>query len=111
MSERLSDYSYKLPRELIATRPPHNRDEARLMVLHRDTGVIEHRRFDELIGFVRDGDLLVLNDTQVLPARIFSDDGTIEFLLLERIDARRWRCLAQPGKKTRVGANFLVGGS
>jgi S-adenosylmethionine:tRNA ribosyltransferase-isomerase len=111
MSQQLSDYNYKLPRDLIASRPLKNRDESRLMVLHRQAGTIEHRSFNDLVGFIRDGDLLVLNDTRVLPARLFSDDKSIEFLLLERMDPHRWRCLAKPGKKTRTGATFAVGGT
>jgi len=64
----LSDYDYDLPRELIAQRPPEQRDDSRMMVLHRDTQAIEHRQFRELNTFLQQGDLLVLNDTQVLPA-------------------------------------------
>jgi S-adenosylmethionine:tRNA ribosyltransferase-isomerase len=111
MSQQLSDYNYKLPRDLIASRPLTNRDESRLMVLNRGAGTIDHRSFNDLISFIGDGDLLVLNDTRVLPARLFSDDKSVEFLLLERIDGRRWRCLAKPGKKTRTGATFVVGGT
>jgi len=80
MSAHLKDYDYDLPRELIAQRPPEHRDDSRMMVLHRDTQAIEHRQFRELKTFLQQGDLLVLNDTQVLPARRFSNDGAIEFL-------------------------------
>lgn len=104
MSARLSDYDYDLPRKLIAKRPPEHRDDSRMMVLHRDTQVIEHRQFRELKTFVQQGDLLVLNDTQVMPARRFSDDGAIEFLFLERLGPRRWKCLVTPGRKMRIGA-------
>ena len=109
MSTRLSDYDYDLPRELIAQRPPERRDDSRMMVLHRDTQTIEHRQFSDLKTFLRQGDLLVLNDTQVLPARRFSNDGAIEFLFLERLGPRRWKCLVNPGRKMRVGATAEIG--
>src|SRR4051812_2660383 len=99
MSSKLTDYAYPLPRELIASRPLPQREESRLMVLRRDNQTVEHHRFSELSSILDAEDLLVLNDTRVLPARIFSDDGKIELLLLERIDQTRWRCLAKPEKK------------
>ena len=111
MSAWLIDYDYDLPRELIAQRPPEHRDDSRMMVLHRDTQAIEHRQFRELKTFLREGDLLVLNDTQVLPARRFSNDGAIEFLFLERLGPRRWKCLANPGRKMRVGASAMIEGA
>jgi S-adenosylmethionine:tRNA ribosyltransferase-isomerase len=109
MTAQLSDYNYDLPRELIAQRPPEHRDDSRMMVLHRDTQTIEHRQFRELKTFLQQGDLLVLNDTQVLPARRFSNDGAIEFLFLERLGPRRWKCLVNPGRKMRVGATAEIG--
>jgi S-adenosylmethionine:tRNA ribosyltransferase-isomerase len=111
MSARLSDYNYDLPRELIAQRPPQHREDSRMMVLHRDTQMIEHRQFRDLKTFLRPGDLLVLNDTQVLPARRFSDDGAIEFLFLERLGPRRWKCLVTPGRKMRAGATAMIEGA
>jgi S-adenosylmethionine:tRNA ribosyltransferase-isomerase len=108
MSSKLSDYEYDLPRELIAQRPAPQRGDARMMVLHRGTQKIEHRAFRDLGRFLRSGDLLVLNDTRVLPARRFSDDGTIEFLFLERLGPRRWKCLVNPGRKMRVGATARI---
>jgi S-adenosylmethionine:tRNA ribosyltransferase-isomerase len=108
MSARLSDYDYDLPRELIAQRPPERRDDSRMMVLHRDTQTIEHRQFRDLKTFLGSGDLLVLNDTQVLPARRFSDDGAIEFLFLERLGPKRWKCLVTPGRKMRIGATAEI---
>ena len=111
MSAWLIDYDYDLPRELIAQRPPEHRDDSRLMVLHRDTQAIEHRQFRELKTFLREGDLLVLNDTQVLPARRLSSDGAIEFLFLERLGPRRWKCLVNPGRKMRVGASAMIEGA
>jgi S-adenosylmethionine:tRNA ribosyltransferase-isomerase len=111
MSAQLSDYDYDLPRELIAQRPPAHRGDSRMMVLHRDTQTIEHRQFGELKTFLQQGDLLVLNDTQVLPARRFSNDGAIEFLFLERLGPRRWKCLVNPGRKMRVGASAMIEGA
>jgi len=108
MSSKLSDYEYDLPRELIAQRPAPQRGDARMMVLHRGTQKIEHRAFRDLGRFLRSGDLLVLNDTRVLPARRFSADGTIEFLFLERLGPRRWKCLVNPGRKMRVGATARI---
>jgi S-adenosylmethionine:tRNA ribosyltransferase-isomerase len=108
MNARLSDYDYHLPRELIAQRPPERRDDSRMMVLHRDTQTIEQRQLRDLKTFLRSGDLLVLNDTQVLPARRFSDDGAIEFLFLERLGPRRWKCLVTPGRKMRIGATAEI---
>jgi S-adenosylmethionine:tRNA ribosyltransferase-isomerase len=111
MSVLLSDYDYDLPRELIAQRPAERRDDSRMMVLHRDTETIEHRRFHDLKTFLRPGDLLVLNNTQVLSARRFSDDGIIEFLFLERLGPLRWKCLVSPGRKMRIGATAMIEGT
>ncbi len=80
------------------------------MVLHRAGQTIEHRQFRELKTFLQPGDLLVLNDTRVLPARRFSDDGVIEFLFLERLDPAHWKCLVNPGRKMRVGATAKIDG-
>jgi S-adenosylmethionine:tRNA ribosyltransferase-isomerase len=111
MSVLLSDYDYDLPRELIAQRPAERRDDSRMMVLHRDTKTIEHRQFHDLKTFLRPGDLLVLNNTQVLSARRFSDDGIIEFLFLERLGPLRWKCLVSPGRKMRIGATAMIEGT
>ena len=110
MSSRLSDYDYVLPAELIAQRPLPRRDESRMMVLHRHAERIEHRNFGDLGEYLRPDDLLVLNNTRVLSARRFSDDGKIEFLFLERVGPLRWKCLVKPGKKMRVGASLEING-
>lgn len=81
-----------------------------MMVLHRGDGRIEHRTFSDLPSFVRRGDLLVLNDTRVVRARRFSDDGTIEFLFLEGLGGNRWQTLVKPGRKMRVGATANLDG-
>lgn len=110
MSLRLSDYDYELPEELIAQDPLPEREASRMMVLDRATQRIEHRMFAELPAFVRPGDLLVLNDTRVIRARRFSDDGAIEFLFLENLSENRWRSLVKPGRKMRIGAKVTVNG-
>jgi S-adenosylmethionine:tRNA ribosyltransferase-isomerase len=111
MSARLSDYDYDLPRQLIAQRPPARREDSRMMVLHRDAQTIGHRQFHDLKTFLQPNDLVVLNDTRVMPARRFSDDGAIEFLFLERLGSRRWKCLVKPGRKMRVGNTATVEGA
>ena len=110
MSTRLSDYDYELPRELIAQHPLSRRENSRMMVLHRDEQKIEHARFVDLKKILRDGDLLVLNDSRVLSARHFSDDGKLEFLFLEKIAARRWKALVKPGRRFGRGASASIQG-
>ena len=104
MSTRTADYDYTLPEGLIARHPPPHREDARMMVLHRATQTIEHRTFRDFPGFVRAGDLVVLNDTRVIPARVYSDDGRIELLFLEMVRVNAWKCLVKPGRKMRLGA-------
>jgi len=111
MSSHLSDYDYPLPEELIAQRPLERRDESRMMVLHRQEQRIEHRKFGELHEFLLPDDLLVLNNTRVLTARRFSDDGRIEFLFLEQLGPARWKTLVKPGRKMRVGDVAKIDGA
>jgi S-adenosylmethionine:tRNA ribosyltransferase-isomerase len=106
VSTCLNDYDYDLPRELIAQHPLPRREDSRMMVLHRDEQKIEHARFVDLKKFLRAGDLLVLNDSRVLSARHFSDDGKLEFLFLEKVAARRWKALVKPGR--RFGRNAVA---
>jgi S-adenosylmethionine:tRNA ribosyltransferase-isomerase len=108
MSAQLGDYDYVLPPELIAQRPLERREDSRMMVLHRAGDKIEHRQFRELKRVLHSGDLLVLNDTRVLPARRFSDDDAIEFLFLQRVGPERWKCMVKPGRKMRVGATAKI---
>jgi S-adenosylmethionine:tRNA ribosyltransferase-isomerase len=108
MSTQLSDYDYVLPRELIAQRPLERRQDSRMMVLHRAEQMIEHRHFRDLTTFLQPGDLLVLNDTRVLAARRFSDNGVVEFLFLERLGPTRWKCMVTPGRKMRAGATATI---
>lgn len=110
VSFRTSDFHYELPDELIASRPLAERSASRMMVVHRESGTIEHRMFREFPEFLQPHDLLVLNDTRVIPARVFSDDGKIELLCLDRLTPHEWRCLVKPGKKMKVGRTVVVGG-
>jgi len=110
MGMRTSDFHYELPEELIATRPLADRAGSRMMVLHRDSGRVEHRMFRDLPELLRPDDLLVLNDTRVIPARVYSDDGKIELLCLDRLSPLEWRCLVRPGRKMREGKELRVGG-
>ncbi|WP_343224879.1 tRNA preQ1(34) S-adenosylmethionine ribosyltransferase-isomerase QueA [Luteolibacter luteus] len=108
---RTSDFHYELPEELIASRPLEERAASRMMVVHRDTGKIEHRMFRDFPGYLHPDDLLMLNDTRVIPARVFSDDGKIELLCLDRLSPTEWRSLVRPGKKMRPGKTVSVGGT
>jgi S-adenosylmethionine:tRNA ribosyltransferase-isomerase len=108
MPLRTSDYDYALPEGLIARYPLPRREDARMLVLHRADRRIEHRRFAEFPSFLHEGDLAVLNDTKVIPARVFSDDGRIELLFLEALPENTWKCLVKPGRKMRLGAVVTV---
>ncbi len=109
---KLSDYYYELPDDLIAQKPLLDRSSSRLMVIHRDTGNIEHRTFKDIIDYFKKGDCLVLNDSKVLPARLIGEGknkSKIEFLLLKRIDKDRWETLSKPGKRAKIHAEFSFG--
>ena len=110
MSTRLRDYDYELPPELIAQHPLPRREDSRMLVLHRDRQTIEHARFIDLKNFLRDSDLLVLNNSRVLPARHFSDDGRIEFLFLQKLTPHRWKVLVKPGRRFRTGVAVSIKG-
>ncbi len=110
MSFLTADYEYTLPDELIARYPLPRREDSRMMVLTRATQTIEHRQFADFPSCLREGDLVVLNDTRVIPARVFSDDGRIEFLFLENLREHTWKCLVKPGRKMRLGAKVEVRG-
>ena len=105
-----SDYDYELPDELIAQHPPERRGESRMMVIDRTAGTISHRSFADFPGFVGADDVLVLNDTRVVAARYFSDDGRSEILRVEALDERTWKCLVRPGKRFRPGNAVVIGG-
>ena len=111
MGLRTSDFHYDLPEELIASRPLPERAASRMLVVHRNSGKIEHRMFRDFPEYLRPDDLLLLNDTKVIPARVFSDDGKIELLCLDRLSPLEWRCLVKPGRKMREGKTVTVGGT
>ena len=104
------DFDYDLPPELIAARPLEDRAASRMLVVHRKEGKIEHRMFRDFPQFLGSEDLLVLNNTKVIPARLFSDDGKKELLCLDQLSALEWRCLAKPGKALRLGKTVTVAG-
>lgn len=107
---KTSDFDYELPASFIAQTPAEPRDSSRLLVLHRDTGLIEHRTFRQVGEYLNKGDLLVLNETRVIPARIYArkeTGGRVELLLLRHEDELTWQCLAG-GKGLRVGTKVIV---
>ncbi len=110
---KTSDFYYDLPKEFIAQTPTEPRDHAKLLVYSRDKKTIEHKHFYDLPDYLKNGDCLVINETRVLPARLFGvreDTGSfIEFLLLKRIDTDTWEILARPGKKAKPGIRFKFG--
>ena len=110
---KTSDFYFDLPQELIAQDPLADRSASRLLVLHRETGAVEHHTFKEITKFLRPGDCLVLNNTKVLPARLFGtkeDTGAaIEVLLLKRREQDVWETLVKPGKKARPGTKLSFG--
>lgn len=104
MSTRIEEFDYSLPRELIAQHPPEDRGASRLLVLHRADGSAEHRTFPDVANFLGEGDVLVLNDTKVVPARLFGKKetgGQVEILLVEKETDDRWTCLVR-GVKSRL---------
>ena len=106
-----SDYYYELPEELIAQTPAEPRDSSRLFVYDRATGRREHRIFRDIKEYLRPGDVLVINNTKVLPARLFAyteNGGKVEVLLLKRLDLNEWEVLVRPGKKAKAGAELVV---
>ena len=106
---RTIDFDYDLPEELIASRPLEDRSASRMLVVHRDTGEIEHRMFADFPSYITPDDLLVLNDTKVTPARFFSNDDKIELVCTRKITPTEWECLVRPGKKMKVGRTVEIG--
>ena len=108
----VSDFNYELPKELIAQHPYDKRDEARLMVLDRKTKSIEHKLFKDIIDYLNPGDCLVINNTKVIPARLYGKKDTgahVEVLLLKRIEGDIWEAMVRPGNKLRPGAKVEFG--
>ena len=110
---KTSDFFYELPENLIAQTPIEPRNASRLMILHKKTGELEHRIFKDLGEYLRPGDCLVLNDTRVIPARIYGvKEGTgavVEFLLVSQKENDVWECLCKPGKRAKIGTKFSFG--
>lgn len=103
----INEFDYNLPQELIAQKPADKRDSSRLLVVHRDTGRLEHRHFYDILDYLTAGDCLVLNNSKVLPARLFGvKEGTgakVEFLLIKRIRGDIWETMVRPGKRLKPG--------
>ncbi|MCG0277512.1 MAG: tRNA preQ1(34) S-adenosylmethionine ribosyltransferase-isomerase QueA [Thermanaeromonas sp.] len=110
---RVEDFDYQLPPELIAQRPVEPRDTSRLLVLHRESGKLEHRRFYELPLYLRPGDVLVLNDTKVIPARLLGKKaktgGQVEVFLLKPLGGDCWEVLVRPGRRIPPGTEIFFG--
>ena len=108
----VADFNYFLPEELIAQVPIKKRDESRLMVLNKNEQLIEHQTFKDIIDYLNEGDCLVINNTKVLPARLYGKKETganVEFLLLNRIENDIWECIVRPGNKLHTGAKVVFG--
>ena len=103
----VEEFNYDLPEELIAQTPLKKRDESRLMVLNKNTGEIEHKHFKDIISYLEPGDTLVLNDTKVMPARLYGQNeepnALIEVLLLKEKTNNTWECLVKPAKRVKIG--------
>ena len=108
------DFYYELPQELIAQTPLEDRTASRLMVVNRTSGEIEHKHFYDIVDRLREGDCLVMNNTRVIPARLYGtkegSGGKIEFLLLKRLELDKWEVILRPGKKAKPGSRFEFGG-
>ncbi len=108
---KTSDFDYYLPEELIAQTPVYPRDSSRLLVYNREKDSIEHKHFYDIIDYLKAGDVLVRNNTKVLPARMFAyteNGGKVEVLLLKRFNLNEWEVLVKPGKKARTGAKLTI---
>lgn len=110
---KTSDFYYDLPKELIAQTPLEDRSASRLMVLDKESGAIEHKHFFDIVDYLDEGDALILNDTKVLPARLYGvredTGGAIEFLLLHKKSLDTWEVILRPGRRAKPGARFVFG--
>lgn len=108
---KISDFDYHLPEELIAQKPADKRDFSRLLVVHRDTGKLEHKHFFDIVDYLEPGDCLVLNNSKVLPARLYgtkeSTGAKAEFLLIKRLEGDVWETMVKPGKKLKPGDSVV----
>lgn len=111
LKNKTSDYFYELPEELIAQTPIEPRDHSSMLVLDRETGKTQHKHFYDVLDYLKPGDCLILNDSRVLPARIFgtkkNTGAHVEFLLLKCVGNNKWETLVKPGRKAKVGAEFV----
>ena len=109
----VKDFDYDLPQELIAQDPLEDRSSSRLMVLDKTTGEVEHKVFKDIVEYLQPGDCLVINNTKVIPARLYGTregkTGKIEILLLKRRENDVWETLVKPGKKCKVGTKLVFG--
>jgi len=106
-----SDFYYDLPEELIAQTPVEPRDSSRLLVYNRESNKVEHKIFKDVVNYLQEGDLLVINNTKVYPARVYAKSqfgGKMELLLLKRINLTDWESLVKPGKRAKIGSSFTV---
>ncbi len=109
---KTNDFYYELPERLIAQTPLQRRDSSRLMVMDRKTGAVEHRHFYDLVEYLNPGDVLVVNNSRVIPARLLGNrptGGAVEVLLLRDCGDGVWECLTKPGRKTQVGQELIFG--
>ena len=111
----VADFDYHLPEELIAQHPASKRDASRLMVIDRASGEIEHKHFYDVIDYLNEGDTLVVNDSRVIPARLYGHaegrpEAAVELLLLRQRGENLWETLVKPGKRARLGAKMVFGG-
>ena len=109
-----SDFYYDLPEELIAQHPMSRRDSSRLMVLDRKQGTLEHKIFHDIVDYLREGDVLVVNDSKVIPARLYGhvegrEEAGIELLLLKQKELDTWETLVKPGKRAKIGSRLVFG--
>lgn len=108
---KTSDFYYDLPHELIAQTPLKERQKSRMMVVNRKTGKYEHKIFENIVDYISAGDTIVLNDTKVMPARLFghreAKEEAIEVLLLKQTEGNRWQTLVKPGKKAKIGETII----
>jgi len=110
-----SDFYYELPEEQIAQHPCEQRDHSRLMVIDRESGSVEHKRFYDIIDYLHEGDVLVINDSKVIPARLYGhaegrEEAALELLLLRQHNLDEWECLVKPGKRAKIGSHAVFGG-
>ena len=111
---KLSQFKFNLPKDLLAEYPAKNREDARMMVVHRATKKIEHKKFKDIINYFEPGDAMVVNNTQVFPARMYGNKektgARIEVFLLRELnrESRLWDVLVDPARKIRIGTNFIL---